>query len=90
MFPNKRVGTSDELHRGTVENLWFSGAETPTAASSMDLHTCPCVVACPVHASNEELQTDDGVDDDDKENQQGNVEQGNHGLHDGVQHDLQT
>lgn len=58
--------------------------------SSMYLCTCPCVVAGPVHASNEELQTDDGVDDDDKENQQGNVEQGNHGLHDGVEHDLQT
>lgn len=54
------------------------------------MSTCPCVVAGSVHASNEELQTDDGVDDDDKENQQGNVKQGNHGLHDGVQHDLQT
>ena len=43
-----------------------------------------------MHASNKELQTNDGVDDDDKENQQSDVEQGNHRLHDGVQHDLQT
>lgn len=48
------------------------------------------VVAGPVHAPDEQLQPDDGVDDDDEEDQQGDVEQRNHGLHDGVQHDLQT
>lgn len=50
--------------------------------------TCSYVVAGPVHASNEKLQTNDGVDDDDKENQQSNVEQRNHCLHDRVQHNL--
>ena len=43
-----------------------------------------------MHASDEELQADDGVDDDDEEDQQGDVQQGHHGLHDGVQHNLQT
>lgn len=52
--------------------------------------TCSSVVAGLVHASYEELQTNDGIDDDDKEDQQSNVEQRNHRLHDGVQHNLQT
>lgn len=54
----------------------------------MDLFTCSCVVAGPVHSAYEELQTNDGIDDDDEENQQSNVEQRNHRLHDGVQHNL--
>lgn len=46
------------------------------------------VVAGPVHAANEELQANDGIDDDDEEDQQGDVEQGNHGFDYGVQHYL--
>ena len=38
----------------------------------------------------EELESDDGVDDDDEEDKEGDVEQGNHGHQDGVQHHLQT
>lgn len=41
-----------------------------------------------VHLSHEELQANDGVDDDDKEDQEGNMEQGNHGFDYGVQHYL--
>lgn len=41
-----------------------------------------------MHSSDKELQTDDGVDDDDKEDQQSDVEKRNHSLHDGVQDDL--
>ena len=38
----------------------------------------------------EELESYDGVDDDDEQHQQGNVQQGDHRLQDRVQHDLQT
>lgn len=41
-----------------------------------------------VHLAHEELQADDGIDDDDEENQEGDVEQRNHGFDYGVQHDL--
>lgn len=46
--------------------------------------TCLYHVACGVHFANEELQADDGVDDNDKEDQQGDVEQGDHGFNYGV------
>lgn len=52
---------------------------------------CFCVVvtraykiAGAMHSANEELQSDDGVDDDDKEDKQRDVQQGNHCLHYGV------
>ncbi len=41
-------------------------------------------IAGAMHSSDEELQSDDGVDDDDKEDKQRDVQQGNHCLHDGV------
>ena len=43
-----------------------------------------------MHPAYEELQADDGVDDDDEHDQHTDVEQRHHGLHDGVQHNLQT
>lgn len=43
-----------------------------------------------MHPALEELLPDDGVDDDHEEDQQGNVEQGHHGLDDGVQDDLEA
>lgn len=43
-----------------------------------------------MHLAHEELQADDGVDNDDEEDQQGDVEQRNHGFDYGVQHYLQT
>ena len=43
-----------------------------------------------MHPADEELQADDVVDDDDEEHQQGDVEQRNHRLHDGVQDNLQA
>ena len=43
-----------------------------------------------MHLADEELQSDDGIDDDDEEDQQGDVEERNHGFNDGVQHHLQT
>lgn len=47
--------------------------------------TCPDEVASLVHLALEELQPNDGVDDDHEEDEQGNVEQGEHGLEDGVE-----
>lgn len=37
-----------------------------------------------------ELQANDGKHQDGKEEQQADLQQGNHGLHDGLQHNLQT
>lgn len=47
-------------------------------------HTCLYHVARGVHFADEELQADDGVDDNDEEDQQGDVEQGDHGFNYGV------
>ena len=38
----------------------------------------------------EELEADDGVDDHDEHDEEGDVEQRNHGHQDGVQHNLET
>lgn len=43
-----------------------------------------------MHLALEELLPNNGVDDDHEEDQQGNVEQGHHGLDDGVQDDLKA
>lgn len=40
--------------------------------------------------SREQLETNDGVDDDDEQHQEGNVEQRHHSLQDRVEHDLET
>lgn len=52
--------------------------------------TCAKVVAGLVHPALEELLPHDGVDDDHEEHQQGDVEQGHHGLDDGVQDHLKA
>lgn len=41
-------------------------------------------MACGVHLSDEELEADDGVDNNYKKDQQGNVKQGNHGFNNGI------
>ncbi len=41
-----------------------------------------------MHLPDEQLQPDDGIDDDDEEYKQSNVQQRNHGFNDGVQHYL--
>lgn len=50
--------------------------------------TCGAGVACLVHPADEKLQANDGVDDDDKHDQHTDVQEGHHGFHDGVQHNL--
>ena len=46
------------------------------------------VVARLVHVTAEQFQTDDGIDDDHKQHEQGNVQQRNHRLDDGIQDHL--
>ncbi len=41
-----------------------------------------------VHLSHEELEADDGINDDDEQNEQSDVQERNHGFNDGVQHHL--
>lgn len=43
-----------------------------------------------VQQTGEKLQPNDGVDDDDKQDEEGDVQQWDHGHQDGVQHNLQT
>ena len=50
--------------------------------------TCAWNIAGSVHFSDEKLQADDSVDDDDKQHQQSDVKEGDHGFDDGVQHHL--
>lgn len=52
--------------------------------------TCPNIVTCLVHSANEKLQANNGIYDYDKHDQQTNMKQRNHCLHDGVQHNLQA
>ena len=52
--------------------------------------TCQFVEARLVHFPGEEFQANDGVDHDDEDDQERNVQQRNHRLDDGIQHDLQT
>lgn len=43
-----------------------------------------------MHLALEELQAHDGVNSDQKKDQQGDVQQGQHGFEDGVHHHLQA
>ena len=52
--------------------------------------TCDVVKAGFVKGAHEELEANDGVDDDDKEDKEGDVDQGDDGHQDGVHDDLET
>ena len=54
------------------------------------LPTCYFVEAGFMESSHEELEPNDGVDDDDEENQQGNIDERNDGHEDGIHDDLKT
>ena len=43
-----------------------------------------------MEGSHEELKSDDGVDDNDEQYQQGNVDERNYGHEDGIHDDLKT
>lgn len=65
------------------------GLSRPPPASPPWL-TRPDEVASLVHLALEEFQPNDGVDDDHEEDEKSNVEQGEHGLEDGVEDYLQA
>lgn len=54
------------------------------------MHTCASVVARLMHFALEELQSHDGIDGDQQEDQQGDVQQREHGFKDGVHYHLQA
>lgn len=85
-------GGSNDLVLGLVHG-WVN----PPLETSPDLAdtparklTRPDEVAGLVHLALEELQPDDGIDDGHEEHKQGDVEQGLHGLEDGVEDHLQA
>ena len=54
------------------------------------LSTCNVVKADPVEDAGEEFEADDGVDDHDEQDEEGDVEEGDHGHQDTVQYNLET
>ena len=52
--------------------------------------TCDVVKAGFVECAHEELEANDGVDDDDKEDEEGDVDERNDGHQDGIHDDLET
>ena len=54
------------------------------------MHTCVFVIAGGVELPHVELQADDGEHEDGYEEQQADLQQGDHGLHDGLEHHLQA
>lgn len=54
------------------------------------MHTCASVIAGLMHFALEELQSHDGIDGDQQKDQQGDVQQRQHGFKDGVHHHLQA
>lgn len=50
--------------------------------------TCAGEIAGCMHFTNEQLQADNSIDDNDKQDQEGNVQERDHGFNDGVQHHL--
>lgn len=41
-----------------------------------------------MHFTDEKLQADNSIDDDDEQDEEGNVKERDHGFNDGVQHHL--
>ena len=52
--------------------------------------TCDNIEAGLVEGTHEQLESDDGVDDDDEEAEEGDVHQGDDRHQDGIHHNLQT
>lgn len=62
--------------------------QTRTEQRRREGRTCANIIAGCVHFADEKLQANDGVDDDDKQHQEGDVKERDHGFDDGVQHHL--
>lgn len=63
--------------------MWRMHTHPPTGTLTCTIH-----VTGGMHLPNEELQANDGIDDDNEEHEQSNVQQRNHGFNNGVQHNL--
>ena len=82
------VQEGDHGHQDGVEHdLKACGGEEQGERTSI---TCVVVEARLVQQAREELEPNDCVDDYDKHDEQGNVQQGDHGHQDGVKHNLQA
>ena len=62
----------------------------PVPGAGVGLLTRSQEVARFVHASEEQLEPDDGVNDDDKEHEKCNMQQRHQRLHDGIEHYVQA
>lgn len=71
-------------------SVWMEGWGRGWGQGMSGSVTCGAGVARLVHPADEKLQANDGVDDDDKHDQHADVQERHHGLHDGVQHNLET
>lgn len=71
------------------ESNLLLGTRCPERAPPLTCYAL-LVVARLVHLPHEELQADDGINDDDEEHKEGDVQQRHHGLDDGVQDHLET
>lgn len=74
---NAGQALSQQVHEVCIKSVVVQRAQT-----------CAHGVARLVHPADKKLQADDGVDDDDKHDQHTDVQKGDHGFHDGVQHNL--
>ena len=75
---------------GTFKSDTCVLSDVPGCEMNNLLCTCDNVEASFVKGSHEQLKPDDGVDDDDKEDEEGNVHQGDDCHQDGIHHNLQT
>lgn len=66
----------------------IKGNARSSADTLLLVRTCVIVKAGPVEFAYVELQANDGKHEDGKEKEEANLQQGNHGLHDGFEHHL--
>ena len=91
----QKSGGDEETNKVTFEPDSVAFVKPLARKDSVDAFevegvTCDYVKAGIVEGSHEELESDDGVDDDDEEHKQGDVHQRYDGHQDGIHHNLQT
>lgn len=77
------VNWNKDIRRPINEKLACFCVEKSSESLTWARHVAGCM-----HLSNEKLEADNSIDDDDKQDQKGNVQQRDHGFNDGVQHHL--
>ena len=73
-----------------MEEAGFVDIYCRPATKSHHYFTCEFIVAGGVELPHVELQADDGEHEDGHEQQQSDLQQGDHGLHNGLEHHLQA